>query len=356
MLDSQSGWAIAQTKGGSLSRLFFTSDGGWNWQDRTPPTRPPAEGENTAQPVFFASGRDAWISYANPLGHNEFPLLVWHTTDKGLTWQASQPLDFGSIVQEFRVPSDLAFLDNLHGHILVHLGVGMSHDYVAVFTTADAGQTWQRFLDPDTQPTLMGCAKSGLAFTSPEIAWLAGDCPGLMKNLTLYRTLDAGATWSDVSLPVPSGKPENYFALDNIGCGIAGFHYTGKDTLYLSLRCTNFDNSTNMTWLYATSDNGKTWQQSPLPLPYVHLAVLDPNKAILIGSTTQENEANGAVFSTSDAGRNWNQAASTSWTGVPDFIDTQNGWVVAVRGSVSAFVHTSDGGRSWEEIKPVVGP
>jgi len=257
---------------------------------------------------------------------------------------------------EFRVPSDLHFLDSMHGSLVVHLGAGMSHDYFAIFTSADGGQTWQRVLDPNSDAPVMACYKSGLAFTSPEIGWLSGDCPGLMPSLFFFNTADGGTNWSAVNLPAPTGKPANYFNQESVGCGISSFDYTASNTLALSVRCRNLDNDTRQAWLYITRDSGASWSQQPLPLFFGRLWVDNPNEAVFVGSLSQDAGTGGALFHTLNGGQEWNQLTSTGWTGAPDFIDMQNGWVVAENGATKALVHTINGGITWEEIKPVIGP
>jgi photosystem II stability/assembly factor-like uncharacterized protein len=57
-----------------------------------------------------------------------------------------------------------------------------------------------------------------------------------------------------------------------------------------------------------------------------------------------------------NGGQTWKQAQATAWSGKPDFIDPQNGWVIADDGTTRKLMHTTDGGSQWGEIKPVVNP
>jgi hypothetical protein len=110
----------------------------------------------------------------------------------------------------------------------------------------------------------MVCYKSGLVFTSSSAAWLAGNCPGLMPGLFFFRSSDGGATWTDANLPVPPGKPENYFSLDGIGCGIPKIHYSTVRSMSLTLSCSNANNNTAQSWLYTSNDGERTWMQNLL--------------------------------------------------------------------------------------------
>jgi photosystem II stability/assembly factor-like uncharacterized protein len=44
-----------------------------------------------------------------------------------------------------------------------------------------------------------------------------------------------------------------------------------------------------------------------------------------------------------------------NWEGQFDFIDASNGWAVAHAGDQIALVRTTDGGRTWDELDPMIG-
>ncbi len=358
MFDDQDGWAVGEVDSDLFQHILLTSDGGNTWQDRTPLAaliNSPANG--LVADAFFGSSSNAWVSYSDRLpGSSQSQTVIWSTTDSGIHWQKSQPLAFGDIPVEFRVPSDLGFIDSSYGWIMMHIGAGMSHDYVAVFTTSDGGKTWQRVLDPDKNPDLMGCTKSGLTFNTTNTGWLATNCPGLMPSLTFYHTGDGGASWEEFGLPVPDGKPVDFFAQSGTGCGVPDLDFSTARSLILTLQCHNYDNNTAQAWLYSTGDGGINWAQHPLPVPYSQIIMLNSREGFLVGAPTLDPTANGAVYHTTDGGLNWSLQTSTAWTGTPYFVDATTGWVIAVHSQVTAFVRSSDGGRTWAELKPVVRP
>jgi photosystem II stability/assembly factor-like uncharacterized protein len=358
MLDDHDGWAVAEVDSDLFQHILYTNDGGNVWKDRTPLAAlisPPENG--LVADAFFGSLSNAWVSFSDRLpsgGQNE--TVVWYTTDSGITWEKSQPLDFGDVPMEFRNPSDLGFINASFGWVMVHLGAGMNHDYIAVFTTADGGKTWQRVLDPNNNADMMGCVKSGLTFNTTISGWLSTNCPGLMPKLVFYHTSDGGATWIDTGLPVPEGKLADFYAQSGIGCGIPQLDYSTARTLMLTLQCNNYNSNGAQAWLYTTGDGGNNWANYSLPLPYSKIIMLNPSEGFLLGAPTLDPTANGAVYHTTDGGQNWSLQTSTAWTGTPDFVDATTGWVIAVHNQVTAFVRSSDGGRTWAELKPVVGP
>lgn len=358
MVSAQNGWAIGEVDSDLFQHILFTKDGGYSWQDRTPAValvKAPANGLVAA--AYFASSENAWAVYADriPSG-SENPTVVWYTTDGGINWGKSQPLDFGDAPVEFRSPSDLGFSDALHGWVMVHIGAGMSHDYIAIFTTADGGKTWQRVVDPNKNPNMMGCGKSGLTFNTISQGWITTDCPGLMPRLVFYQTSDGGESWNEMSLPVPAGKPANYFAQSEIGCGIPELVFSSARSLLLTLRCSNYNNNTSQSWLYATNDMGINWSQHVLPFPFARIDMLNSSEGFLVGANTSDPGAGGAVYHTTDGGEIWKLQTTTTWTGTADFVDSHTGWVIATHNQVTAFVRTLDGGATWAELKPIVGP
>jgi photosystem II stability/assembly factor-like uncharacterized protein len=359
MFSDTQGWGVGESDNNSVQRILFTNDGGRTWKDLTPAAvlvNPP-QGGLTAL-AHFTAGQNAWVTFGerspSPDGG---ALVVWHTRDGGASWEKSQPLDLNGVQVEFQNPSDLGFLDEQHGWMMVHLGAGMSHDYFAAFSTADGGKTWQRFLDPNTTYPLMSCYKTGLSFTSITSAWIIGNCPGLMPNLFIFNSVDSGASWSQVTLPVPDGKPANYFAQESsIACGIPGLNLSASLALSLTLTCSNVNNNTAQSWVYSSRDGGSSWSQHLLPLPYAKIGLLSLDEVFLVGTSSSDPAAAGAVYHTTNSGSTWALTTSTAWTGTPDFINSLTGWVIAQHNQVTAFVHSVDGGRTWSEIKPVIGP
>jgi photosystem II stability/assembly factor-like uncharacterized protein len=359
MLDASQGWAIGQVDTDLNDRILFTHDGGQTWQDRTPYaalTSAPPEGLLAV--AAFGSAQNAWVAYASISPQSSRPpAFVWITRDGGLSWQTGSVLDFTGVEQEFYQPGFLGFMPDLqHGWLMVHLGAGMSHDYIAIFTTSDGGETWQRMVDPQKDPELMACGKSALVFSTDQIAWLAGDCPGLMPALFLYRTTNGGRTWTLISPPLPSGQPADFFSGTQFACGIPSWVYTASRDLMFLLRCDNYNQNLTLSWLYSSYDSGTTWQAFSIPVPYGEVSFRSKGEGWLLGAFKSDPAANQELYHSIDSGRSWTPVLPVGWQGTPEFVTSTKGWVAAQSRGDRALVRTVDGAKTWQVINPVIGP
>jgi photosystem II stability/assembly factor-like uncharacterized protein len=257
---------------------------------------------------------------------------------------------------EFFLPSDVGFTsDGQMGWLLAHLGAGMSHDYIAIFTTADGGQTWQRVTDPEANPEIQGCQKSGLVFTSAADGWLAGNCPGLMPALFLYRTADGGATWTQTTLPAAEGMAAEGAGSLGDRCGVEQMSVVAPATVMLSLHCFDFTRDTSQGWLYSSADGGQSWQSYPLPAPAASFAFVDLQEGWLLGSDATQTPAVQEVWHTADGGQTWSNLAQVPGERAIDldFADGLNGWILSGQGEERTLWRSGDGGGTWEELAPV---
>ncbi len=356
MNTTMAGWAIGTLPGQTDDNLFTTRDGGHTWSLVTPGGTPPKIDQTPVQIIGdFLDSQTAWIIYASPQSPSgEMTSVVWHTTDGGKNWTASQPLDTTNLNQEFFIPV-LHFADAQNGWLLAHLGVGMSHDYFALFSTVDSGANWKRLIDPQSTNPPQSCSKTSFAFKDAQTGWLAIDCHGVMPGLQFYQTSDGGVTWSPDELPAPADQPD-LFSNQNNACGVEEIHVTSSQTRNALVRCSDFSANTTKSYVYAGDDATGTWAPYLLPASYGNLDFITPQTGWFIGTSDPNNQGPAKLFHTTDGGQTWKAIANLDWFGVPNFVDDLNGWLVAHLGDQSALVHTMDGGVLWTQLKPVQVP
>jgi len=356
MLDAQNGWAVGKIAGDTNDSIIFTKDGGITWRDVSPAEAPGLAGSTNRRAVaFFLNASQAWIIYYDQAPQPaSSPATVWRTADGGQTWKPSQDIALDNSVQmDFFSPSQLGFTDPQNGWLLVHLGAGMSHDYVAIFTSGDGGQTWQSVVDPNLDNLDMSCDKSGVTFLDSTTAWAAGNCQGVVPILYLYRSGDAGHTWEQAEVPSPTGAGStNLFQNDAVACGaIPPTFLTDTDGNFV-VQCYNAQNSQASQWLYSTYDRGQNWSSQPLPAPFSGgVDFINPNTGWMVGSNSNADAKGSKVYFTQDGGQNWTPLSTVNWSGMPDFVNAQTGWVAA-----AALLKSTDGGKSWKELNPKIAP
>jgi len=346
MFDTTTGWGTGyQVDSGA--HILFTEDGGRTWADRTPPELlAGSPGENESVWTRFLDPQTAWAIYA-PQGTPppaQSP-MVWRTTDSGLSWQPSPLLQVDGM-EDFFKPEGFASFGGDHGWLLVHVGGGMSHDYSYLYATHDGGVTWERVADP-YGIGIQSLLNTGLAFADSRFGWVTKDNLGIMAGAFFEQTTDGGTSWEDIFLPAP---PEHDWLNEVSLCETSAPAFTGDQTGALVVKCKLYgDNQTDtgwsLTYIYTTSDRGKTWEHVRLPSPVESLVFLDMESGWAFGRD---------YFRTSDAGTTWEPVKSVNWDGSFTVIDALHGWAVARNEGEIALVVTEDGGQSWQIIEPAL--
>ncbi len=202
MVSLSAGWAIGRA-GDDLDRVLRTSDGGVTWVDVTIPEAV-ADPEQPRRGLgYFVDELNAWVVYTGVFGDQGYaPAVVWRTQDGGRNWQPSRGAEPPGAA-EFFEPIALGFNAQGFGWLLMGLGAGMNHQYVALYTSQDDGVNWTRVLDPFSDQPVQSCPKTGLEFAGSSVGWMARDCAGLIDRITLEFTLDGGLTWAPLDVPAP---------------------------------------------------------------------------------------------------------------------------------------------------------
>ncbi len=341
MINTRNGWAIGhQTRSGD--RILYTQDGGYTWEERTPPIEESSEQNDDLFKVwgYFYDEQTAWVIY---LAQNQPPPVsapvVWRTSDSGQSWGISDPLPLTG-AEFYFIPENFSFIDPLQGWLLVHVDAGMSHDYSNLYITSDGGITWQRLIDPFGDG-LQSLHHTGLAFADSKFGWVTKDNLAVMPGTFLEQTLDGGQTWEDNFLPAPSTL--DWFS-EISQCATSYPTFLESDRGIVLVNCQTFEEHI-FTYTYISPDQGQSWQSVQLPTTVQSLFFINNNSGWALGRD---------LYQSTDGGLSWVKIKTVNWDGQFSFVDEKTGWAVALNGEEIALVFTQDGGHNWQLIQPAI--
>jgi photosystem II stability/assembly factor-like uncharacterized protein len=339
-LTSRAGWRI------SAHRLLWTTNGGVDWKDITPPfprwrttsTGDYRQGELTD--TFFLDEQVGWALfsyYDEPQPHIDTAFTVnagqsWTITDVNLPpWEPR----YAPIV----AAKQLAFSDRLHGWMMLSRQSSLAFRLGALMVTSDGGKTWR---SAPNSPGILG----SIVLLSPDTGWLVGG----PADAELYITRDGTKTWQRLSLPTPPS--------------IGAFTWTAYDLpIFLDEKhafvavtyAAQFKKSAAV--LFATSDGGITWRADRIltNLPEttggkkVASTIADSTWIIAFESSNAGGVSPPMLLSlrSGESVRASDDIAlhySFAWPSL-SFITPIRGWIVSMR---AGLLLTDDGGRTWQ--------
>jgi photosystem II stability/assembly factor-like uncharacterized protein len=349
MADANQGWGIGGLNKAS-DHVFRTKDGGQTWRDVTPPQPAPGADASTAALGYFLDANTAWAAYGPPPDAGGAPpyIQVWKTTDGGGTWTYAS-VDTSLVSGEAFSPYYLNFADAQHGWLLVFLGGGMMHAYVALFTTIDGGANWTDILDPSMDNDIQSFSKTGMVFADAQTGWLTRDSEGVDPTPHVFRTTDAGVTWTRLDLPAPVDAPNLY---DTYACSSYSPNAFSVLSVTLAMKCLDTDTfKIEKDYAYSSTDSGVTWQTYALPADYrlgEGLFFFSPQSGLALGRK---------IYATADGGKTWKFVQQVYWDGQFSFVSSDLGWAYVINDQREiALVKTINGGKTWAILHPQVGP
>ncbi len=229
---------------------------------------------------------------------------VWKTDDWGNTWRPVSDGYFatGSIGAISVAPSDADVVwvgtgsDGLRSNVIVGRGL---------YRSIDAGQTW-------THAGLKDVGQIGAVIVHPEnpdVAWVAaqGDPFGTSDERGVYQTTDGGATWE-----------HQLFVSDSVGVIDMEMHPTDPDVLYAGAWrgerkpwtiISGMEEDAREDGIWRSTDGGETWEYSYIGLTSnligkIDLAVspADPDRVYALVETKEPEEG---LYRSDDRGETW---------------------------------------------------
>ena len=253
--------------------------------------------------------------------------LVFRSTDRGNTWE-QRPFPPAP-------NADITFIDDHEGWVSL-AGSGQQCDApgITAWHTIDGGTSWEQ---PAPSGLADGRCKLTLSFTDGSHGFVDSFDP--QRAAAIYRTTDAGKTWS-----APSGLPDPPSSGTQPG---AASLQPGKVRAFgATSLVTARDTARGRTFVFRSADGGATWQFAGVgPTTENGVALVTATRWLQIvpGGSSQETTDGGATWHayTSD----YTQAAPIA----PEIVfgDANVGYAT-VRGAVQ---RTIDGGAHWATIK-----
>jgi len=360
------GWAM------SIGRLMWTSNGGGEWKDITPPN--PNDG--IVADIFFLDANHGWVilAYGEPDSPGGLHLDLAITDDSGASWLV-KPCGSNSGVES------LTFLDPSRGWLALYGGRNsMSSGYGTVEATSDGGKSWaevppdlphQRPRDTDESPS------GPMVMITAQFGWMVagGD--------RLYVTRDGAETWQRVNLEPPIKTDlmkkydqnldqlrQRFQALPPAAAKLAKEWEQKQDDSDAAYDLPIFEDPKHgyiavaypgVAVLFVTEDGGVTWKpdrilsglaEASQGLP-VYSAVVDSTwivARIPRGGRLPQLSKLGPGASVTDTTM---PAPEESGISRMSFATASQGWVVTVDGKL---LSTNDAGATWTDITPNLPP
>jgi photosystem II stability/assembly factor-like uncharacterized protein len=239
----------------------------------------------------------------------------------------------------------MAFLDENNGWAMADLGVAAGSNAIAVYQTTNGGAAWSRNFtnDPNladsSESIPLGGLKSILVPLNMQTAWVGGVvyAPSIVY---LYRTDDAGRTWTQVEVPLPEDVNMSEITVDTL-------EFVSETDGFLALRLAG---ETYRTAFYVTHDAGKMWMLLPTILPGTGLTQILSAEEIVFYNGQQ-------FYVTRGAAQTWDVVEPNVEFGdffaTMSFANASTGWVIKSDLSDHRTLYkTTDGGKTWIELIP----
>lgn len=272
------GWATTFNQ----STIYSTDDFGAHWAEVTPADLQSINGIGPVY-VYFLDAESGWICQTT----GESSSILFSTSSKGSSWSQSN-LDFAC--------GQISFANESEGGILSDLGVGAGSHYVSIYRTEDAGQTWiQTFTHEPASLDDHGLPSSGIKshFTllDNNIVLVGGSAP-IIDSLYLYRSDNAGSSWSQVSWEGVPGAEESELS-------IADIVRISSSEAVIAVRSYPYSGESITTSYCLSTDAGLSWQ---------YLSSLNDIEFSDFGSlSTGLAYGNGKFYITKDGAKSWQE-------------------------------------------------
>ena len=272
---------------------------------------------------------------------------VGRSTDDGLTWSWSKAADEGEQARDF----GFAIWQNANSPdaVTVWASARLGH----LYTSTDGGQTFRRNLQlPPSNFYQLHAIYAPVADPDGSILYVA-DGSGTNGAAYIYRTLDGGATWTNIA-PVggdsqPRGPLRQY--------EIAGPPSSSTHLYALVQRPQDVVGENKK--LYYSADRGASWilrydfafDPWPFDVLGIGLNALDENRLYVLRQDLYGAVSSTLIYSSSDGGTTWSDKSGNWKANVDDW----TGAVAVWDASFIATTYTISGRVTYQDGTPLSG-
>lgn len=369
MIDATTGWAVSWDiiNSGAYS-ILKTMDGGKHWETMLKCLPTQGQGRGFIEPCrtdFHSASVATVVQPESDTNMQNSRIRIFHTSDGGETWQSS-------LLNARDLETPAVFVDGLHGWAFatdhfpgpdpgsVYIG-----GQIALYRTVDGGKSWQRIKSGPSTSQLSTtsddaygippfAASARMQFVTSSTGWLIGTAyhSSASNYSWLYVTHDGGNTWNKVAISFPAEAlalwPPTFF--------------TEQEGLFPVLTSGPAPQYVNGTMLYTTHDGGRTWTSTTVSIDVTNAIFIDMNHAV-----SADSKGANVLYTTDDGWKHWTKVQiQTSYKSITtfDFVSPTIGWAFGDnttrslpepgggirKGDIIALLHTTDGGRTWQEI------
>lgn len=353
-VNAQTGWAVGARIVGydfgyrprHRGAIYNTTDGGRTWNEQYVT----AEGF-TFTAVDFVDASNGWAA-GFPHSSDYNGPCIFRTTDGGRTWVEQRAGSFNSQVR------DIQFIDRNRGYAV---GTAYLGDGTAMWRTLDGGATWTEVRMRKTN-LLMVAGLWGVAVNGNQ-ALAIGDRDYLAKSTQAWDSCDGAipqATCPSCECLFTQTYMNPHYKFHDV--------YFADELRGWVVGSRTFDVGYWGQIILGTEDGGQTWRtqyehwagSTTTPrfhrLESVHFA--DRLRGWAVGTSQERrdrtpSEFEGAIVHTSDGGRTWQQQGGDLRAGelvAVRFVNSSHGWALANGGPYPqnvALARTTDGGNRW---------
>lgn len=346
MLSPAVGWAWSQ------DALWWTKDGGKHWTSETPSSL----SRQSALTVDIVSKNVAWAAVSTNL-RQQPPFPVWVTMTHGTQWNmASSPPHNDGISLISSSSAKTAW-------VATNMGAASGIESMVLDATVDGGKTWTMLPSSVTSlvaehpnqnspksahPIPLFGDKGGVVFASPKEGFITGGYTGQAEeNAMLWRSVDGGKNWRQISLAAPHGAILNWT--------FAPTFFNADDGVMA------VEVNINELATYSTHDGGRTWTSGQL-LPWAtqigsprwSFVNADAGLALSLKTNDHVSIIGATLYATSNGGRSWR---SLSAKHLPlrhvkalDDVSATTAFALIGDHGRSAVWESQDGGRTWKAL------